>query len=180
MVIAALVNRYGYAAVFLGSLIEGETALFLGTLAAEKGYLNVGYVLLAGFAGGFLGDQVLYFLGRLYGDRLLLRFPQLVPAAHRAKTLLFRFRAPLIVVIRFLYGLRVIGPFAIGMADIPPLAFLTFNALGALLWVLAITALADTFAGALTWLLAHMVIFKTLSLVTVVITAGVIYQRTRR
>lgn len=177
--IATFVHHYGYIAVFFGSLIEGETALILGTLAVEKGYLRADYVLFAGFAGGFLGDQILFFLGRFYGDRLLRRFPRLVPAADRAKALLFRFRAPLIIVIRFLYGLRTIGPVVIGMADIPPLTFLLFNALGAVLWVLAITALAGTFSGALAWLLVHALVLQIVSLVLVAILAGVVYRRTR-
>ena len=180
MNLSEIVGRYGYWAVFLGSLVEGETALVLGTLAVGKGYLSASGVLVAGFLGGFLGDQLLFFLGRQYGEAILLRFPRLVPPAERAKALLFRFRAPLIIVVRFLYGLRAIGPIAIGMSGVPIRTFLFFNAIGAFLWVLAITTFASTFATILAWLLAHALIFKALSLSSLLAFIAFIYLRARR
>jgi len=180
MNLPAIVGHYGYWAVFLGSLIEGETALVLGTLAVDKGYLSAGGVLAAGFLGGFLGDQLLFFLGRRYGEVILRRFPRFVPPADRAKALLFRFRAPLIVIVRFLYGLRIIGPMAIGMSGVSIRTFVFFNAIGALLWVLALTTFTSAFAVMLAWLLAHTLIFKGVALFTSLTMVVFVYWRLRR
>lgn len=180
MSLAEGVGRYGYLAVFFGSLIEGETALVLGTLAVSKGYLSAPGVLAAGFLGGFLGDQLLFFLGRQYGEVILLKFPRLVPPAERAKALLFRFRAPLIIVVRFLYGLRAVGPIAIGMSGVPIRTFVLFNAVGAVLWVLILTTFASALAGGLAWLLAHTVIFKVAAVCSLLGLVAVVYWRTRR
>ncbi|MHB8253253.1 MAG: DedA family protein [Acidiferrobacter sp.] len=180
MNLSQTVGHYGYAAVFLGSLIEGETALVLGTLAVGKGYLSASGVLVAGFLGGFLGDQVLFFLGRFYGEAILRRFPRLVPPADRAKALLFRFQAPLIIVVRFLYGLRLVGPIAIGMAKVPIRTFLFFNAIGAFLWVLTITSFASAFAVILAWLQAHAFLFKLTALAATMALIAFVYRRMRR
>lgn len=180
MNLSELVGRYGYLAIFFGSLIEGETALVLGTLAVGKGYLSASGVLAAGFLGGFLGDQLLFFLGRQHGDAILLKFPRLVPPAERAKALLFRFRAPLIIVVRFLYGLRAVGPVAIGMSGVPIRTFVLFNAIGAALWVLVITTFASALAGTLSWLLAHTLIFKAVTVGSLLGLAAIVYWRTRR
>jgi membrane protein DedA with SNARE-associated domain len=55
---------------------------------------------------GFLGDQF-YFL---FGARLLRRYPGLAPPIARAHSLLERYDAPLVIGMRFMYGLRTAGP----------------------------------------------------------------------
>ena len=55
---AALVHTYGYAAVFIGSFLEGETTLALGGFAAQRGHLALPWVIAVAEAGGFLGDQL--------------------------------------------------------------------------------------------------------------------------
>lgn len=42
MPLAELVDQYGYAAVFVGSLLEGETILLLAGIAANAGYYRFG------------------------------------------------------------------------------------------------------------------------------------------
>lgn len=180
MTLSGFVGHYGYLAVFIGSLVEGETAVVLGTLAVGKGYLSASGVIFAGFCGAFLGDQFLFFLGRRYGEAILRKFPRLVPPAERAKALLFRFRAPLIIAVRFLYGLRLIGPIAIGMSEVSPATFALFNAIGAFLWVLAFSTFTGAFAVIISWLSAHALIFKAVSAAALAGLIFFIYRRFRR
>ena len=49
MDIATLIAQYGYAAVFLGALFEGESVLLLAGYAAHRGYLD--FAALTGVAG---------------------------------------------------------------------------------------------------------------------------------
>jgi membrane protein DedA with SNARE-associated domain len=52
----------------------------------------------------------------------------------KAERLLNRFRTLLILIFRFLYGLRAVTPFVIGMSTVPTRTFVLLNAIGALVW----------------------------------------------
>ena len=79
MDVATLVHSYGYAAVFVGSFLEGETVAALGGLAANRGYLALPWVIAIAAAGGFLSDQVYFGIGRLGGARLVGAQPEAAP-----------------------------------------------------------------------------------------------------
>lgn len=130
----ALIDSYGYAAVFVGAFLEGETLLALGGLAASRGYLDFIAVTLVALVAGFLGDQFFFFVGRRHGQALLRRFPHWQQRAQRFDGLLARWHAPLIVALRFMYGLRILGPVMLGMGGCPAWKFMAYNFLGACLW----------------------------------------------
>ncbi len=58
-----LISQYGYAALVIGSLAEGETVTLLGGVAAHQGLLKFPLVVLSVALGGMIGDQVLYLCG---------------------------------------------------------------------------------------------------------------------
>jgi membrane protein DedA with SNARE-associated domain len=113
-------------------------------------------VILIAFAGSALGDQIYFFLGRRYGRAILGRFPRWQPRAARVDALLRRFQAPLIVVLRFLYGLRTVGPIAVGMSHVTTLRFILFDMLGALIWAPLVASVGYLFGSALELLLADV------------------------
>ena len=132
--LASLIERFGYVVSFAGSLIEGETVLILSGFAAHRGYLALPAVVAIGTLGGALGDVIYFFLGRRYGRSLLSRYPRFAPAATRVRTMIERHPNATIVAIRFMYGLRSVGPAVIGMTEITYARFLVLNAIGASLW----------------------------------------------
>jgi membrane protein DedA with SNARE-associated domain len=153
---AALVHQYGYYAVFLGTLLEGETILVLAGLSAHQGYLNPLLVWLTAIAGAILGDQLFYFLGRRHGTKLLRRFPAWAVRAATAQRMIARYHAPVIVVLRFTYGLRTIGPMMVGMSAVTLFQFSLWNSLGAVLWATLIVGAGYLFGDALHWLLGNI------------------------
>ena len=74
--ISAFVISYGYLAVFLGTLLEGETILLSAGFAANRGLLYWPLVVAVAFAGATLGDQIAFLLGRWQGASLIARFPR--------------------------------------------------------------------------------------------------------
>jgi membrane protein DedA with SNARE-associated domain len=129
-----LVREHGYALTFVGSILEGETILTLAGLAAHRGYLHLPWLIVIGAIGSSIGDQTYFVLGRRFGDRLMMRFPRWRIGAARVDVLVRRHPAVSVVAVRFLYGLRTVGPIAIGMSDMPWHRFAVFNAIGAVLW----------------------------------------------
>jgi membrane protein DedA with SNARE-associated domain len=130
----SLVETYGYLALFVGTFVEGETILILGGLAAHLGYLELPWVIVAAFAGSLLGDQLYFLIGRYRGRAYLAERPAWQSRSQRVEALLHRHQLSIILGFRFLYGLRTMTPFVIGVSGVPLRRFIVLNALGALIW----------------------------------------------
>src|SRR5438067_231568 len=129
-----LIPQHGYAATMLGALLEGETILLLAGLAANRGYLALPNLIVIGALGGFLGDQFYFAIGRNHGARFLARFPSIGRHAARMARLIERHPQFSIISVRYMYGLRTVGPIMIGMSRVGWIHFAALNALGAIVW----------------------------------------------
>lgn len=143
----ALIQTHGYWLLAVGCLLEGETLLLLAGFAAHRGHLNLAVVMAVAALAGFTGDQAFFWLGRRHGTALLARWPAAAVRVARVHALMLRWRDAVIVLVRFAYGLRTVGPLVIGMGPIPAWRFALFNAIGALLWALLV--------GGAGWLFGH-------------------------
>ncbi|ECT9204242.1 DedA family protein [Salmonella enterica subsp. enterica serovar Norwich] len=141
MDINTLITHYGYAALVIGSMAEGETVTLLGGIAAHQGLLKFPLVAAAVALGGMMGDQLLYLLGRCYGGKILRRFPRYHTKIRRAQKMIQRHPYLFVIGTRFMYGFRVVGPLLIGASRLPPKIFLPLNIVGALIWALLFTTL---------------------------------------
>ena len=139
-----LLATYGYLAIFIGCLLEGETILILGGMAAHQHVLAllpvIGYASLA----GMLGDQALFWTGRYFGARLLPRLHKQQATIERVTQLINQHPSVSIFSVRFLYGMRLVGPMVIGACKVSPLKFACINMFGAAVW-------ATLFASAGYW-----------------------------
>ncbi|OZY35460.1 hypothetical protein CJF35_19120 [Pseudomonas lundensis] len=139
-----LLATYGYWAIFIGCLLEGETILILGGMAAHQHVLKllpvIGYASLA----GMLGDQLLFWAGRYFGERLLPRLHKQQAAIDKVTSLIQHHPTVSIFSVRFLYGMRLVGPMVIGASKVSPIKFACINLVGAVVW-------ATLFASAGYW-----------------------------
>nr|WP_314401070.1 DedA family protein [Pseudomonas lundensis] len=139
-----LLATYGYWAIFIGCLLECETILILGGMAAHQHVLKllpvIGYASLA----GMLGDQLLFWAGRYFGERLLPRLHKQQAAIDKVTSLIQHHPTVSIFSVRFLYGMRLVGPMVIGASKVSPLKFACINLVGAVVW-------ATLFASAGYW-----------------------------
>lgn len=138
MTLESIISTYGYGAILVGTFLEGEMILVLGGFAAHRGYLALPWVILAGFVGSLSGDQLFFFLGRWHNQTILAKYRSWKARVDRAQNLLNRVQTPLILGFRFLYGLRTVTPFVIGMSPISAGKFFLLNGAGALLWATAV------------------------------------------
>jgi membrane protein DedA with SNARE-associated domain len=156
MTLAHIIDSYGYAALVIGTFLEGETVLVLGGIAAKLGYLKLPWVIVSAFIGTLAGDQLFFFLGRRHGQALLLKRPQWHRRAQKVRHMLERHRVPVCIGFRFLYGFRTISPFVIGMSRIPAWQFVLLNIIGAAAWATLIGTLGFTFGQGLELLLGDI------------------------
>jgi len=126
--------------------MEGETVMVLAGIAAHLGYLSLDWVIACGFAGTLFGDQLFFYLGRRHGKTMLARYPSWRASADQVFYRLHRHQNLVILGFRFLYGLRTITPFAIGMSSVSYLRFTLLNMIGAAVWAVSI-ALAGYYFG---------------------------------
>lgn len=119
-------SSYGYWAVFLVLLICGfgvpipeDITLVSGGVISGLGYTNVHIMLLVSMIGVLVGDSIMYWLGRLYGEKIL-QFPLIrkIATPDRFATVQERFEKQgwkLLFVARFLPGLRAVVYLASGI-----------------------------------------------------------------
>ncbi|MBZ0056558.1 DedA family protein [Leclercia adecarboxylata] len=141
MDINTLIAQYGYAALVIGSIAEGETITLLGGVAAHQGLLRFPLVVAAVALGGMIGDQLLYLIGVRFGPTILRRFSRHQKKIDRAQQLIQRHPYLFVIGTRFMYGFRIIGPLLIGASRLPPKIFLPLNIVGAIVWALIFTTL---------------------------------------
>jgi len=143
-----LVSHYGYAAVFVGTLLEGETILVLGGYFAQRGYLDLHWVILLAFSGTYACDQFLFHLGRWKGARLLEKHPRWKRKSAAVLDRLRKHRIPVVLGFRFVYGFRTVTPLAVGMSGVDPVLFLVLNGISAAAWATGIGLLGYVFGKA--------------------------------
>ena len=117
--IETLVQHYGYGIILIGTYFDHYgIPLFLvfGGIAASQGLLNIFGVFCCGFAGGWIADLFLYFLGYKTGLDYWMQFgfvqklKKLINWFHRAFQ---RHPAILVILGRFMFAIsKIIPPFA--------------------------------------------------------------------
>lgn len=140
------IESWGYVAVFIGSLVEGESVILVAGFLAHEGYLSLPKIILVSFLGSLLADQTSYFVGRYYGNVLIARFPSLKPRIDKAFYFLKRYDNLFILSCRFIYGVRTISPFVIGASGIGVFRFIILNFIAALIWSILSCVIAYYFA----------------------------------
>jgi len=136
MSLETIISKFGYPALVVGLLLEGETVLVLGAFMAHRGYLGLPPVILIGFMVTFASDQFFFWLGRTKGSQFLESRPAWKPNVEKAQRLLHRNTNLLFLGFRFMYGLRTVMPFVFGLSKFDPRRFALLNLMGALLWAL--------------------------------------------
>ena len=131
------------AALFVGFVVPGESAVLVGGLLASTGHLSVALLAAVVVAAAIVGDTVGFEVGRTFGPRLLgaraLRRHR--PAIDAASDRLRRKGGVTVVAGRFTAVLRALTPALAGMSGMPYRRFLAWNAAGGLLWGAGVTLL---------------------------------------
>lgn len=147
MALEQLLTHYGALALFAGAALEGETVVILGGVLAHRGVIGWPVAIAAAALGSFLADQLLFWVGRRGLGRLrsAQRLRDTV-AFQRVSRWCAAYPVATVFVFRFLYGLRTIGPIAIGASgSIAPRLFFLANLAAAWVWGAVFVALGYSF-----------------------------------
>jgi membrane protein DedA with SNARE-associated domain len=173
--------KYGYIAILLGTVFEGETIMIMGGFSAHRGYLRLlPWVVLAGFVGNFIQNQVYFILGRRYGNRMMEKHPDWKPRLQQVHGWLGRFQSSLIIGMRFVPGFRMLGGVAIGMSDVSAFRFTVFNLIGAVLWAVVIGVLGYLCGHVLELIMGDIKHLEVPILVGIAVVGGLLFFVHRR
>jgi len=137
-----VLEEYGYPTIFAANLVEGfgipmpgQTLLMAGALLGSHLGLNIWTVCAVTWLATMTGNIIGYLIGGWGGQRLLGRFR--ANSRHLARVEEFYRRHGVLVVIvsRFIDGLRQLTSLVAGSMQMPWWRFFWATAVGATLWV---------------------------------------------
>ena len=129
-------NNYGYLALVIGILIEGEVMLLVASYAAHRGFISLPYVILISFFVTNLLDWGYFFLGRSKGTKFLANKPSFTNKTYKVYTWLERNPYLTLLSFRFIYGFRVIIPIILGSTNIKTSKFIIYSSISTFFWAL--------------------------------------------
>ena len=144
--LAPTINQYGYLAVGglitledFGIPVPGETVLIAAAFYSGLGHLNIFAVFVVGFIAAVIGDNIGFAIGRYGGTQLVERFGKYIfltpPRIKKAEQFFNRQGGKIIVIARFIEGLRQANGIIAGLSEMKWARFVLFNVIGAGLWV---------------------------------------------
>ena len=174
-----LITNFGYPALFLGSLLEGESFLIAAGFLAKRGYLNLYLIIMLAMAGTYLADVTLYFLGRKKGQGIITKLPQAEIYYPKAKRLFDRYGILAIFITRYLYGLRLASATFFGLMRMRPRSFLPLAFVSCLVWATIMANLGYMFGASLEALIGQMKYYEKM-IAVIIIALGIAVWLVRR
>ena len=143
---------FAEAALFVGFILPGETALLIGGVLAHAGVWNVWVFLGAAIVGAIAGDSVGYEVGKYFGPRIKVNaFGRLVGEKRwrLAQAIFDRYHGGAIFFGRAQALLRALVPALAGMNNVPYRQFIKWNAAGGIVFSTIVVLLGYEFANSL-------------------------------
>jgi membrane protein DedA with SNARE-associated domain len=168
-----LIRVYGGLAVFLGAALEGEAAVTTGGFLAHRNLISPYVAGACAFAGSLAADQIVFFLARYHRENRFIERARRRPAFARAIQFIERRPVLFCTAFRFIYGMRIAGPIAIGVSQVPTRQFILLNAMSAAVWASIFTFIGYRFGNAFEKLFDRIVSDPRAIAAVVVIVLGV-------
>lgn len=133
-----LLTHLSYTALFVGTLLEGETFILVAGFLAHRGYLRLDLVIPLAALGAFAGDMLYFGLGHRYGRALLERSRRAKALVPWLEGFMARHHVLWIFGMRYLYGIRWLGAVLAGSSRMNVARFAALSLPACLIWALAV------------------------------------------
>ncbi len=158
------IAKYGYWALALGTLLEGEGVVLLAGFWAHLGTLSLPLVVLIAGLTATVGNSAAFLIGKLFRNLTLRRLQRYARQLEKLSPYVQHHQVMLILGFRFLYGLRSLIPYLLGMSGIDTVKFLAWNALGSFIWALLFAGLGFLAGNGLKSLVGNIRLLEQVSL----------------
>lgn len=127
---------YGYIGLFLYSLGGGFVAIVAAGVLSYMGKMDLGLSIFIAFLANAMGSFLLFYMARYQKGMMMEGLRKHRRKLALAHLLLKRNDSWIIVVQKFIYGIKTIIPITIGLTKYDFKKFAFFNIFGAALWAL--------------------------------------------
>ncbi len=133
-----LIEQYGYLAVFLSTVIEGEIVVLAAAALAAGGMLDAGWVMVCAALGAFVGHILLFALGRWKGMELIEAVPLLRRHYPKANLIMDRYANYSVFIFQYMYGMRLLSAMLFGCSTIAWPRFLLLEVVNCSIWAVLV------------------------------------------
>jgi membrane-associated protein len=143
---------FGEAAILIGMVLPGETALLVAGVFAQHGTLNLWVMIVVATAAAIAGDSVGYEFGKKFGPSLRRSRLGVWVGEHRWAVVdgfLLRHGGKAVLLGRLTALFRALVPSMAGMSGMRYRTFLAWNATGGLIWAPGCVLLGYAFSTSL-------------------------------
>ena len=164
-----------------GLVVPSGLATAAATVMALEGVLTLGPVVAAAVGGGFIGDTLGFWIGRVSGERFLRdgsRWEGLLRRRGELDEIFGRHPLYSVTVARLVSFVRTVMPMAAGMSGMRYRSYLPYEVAGLLGWAAIYVSIG--FAGREGWEAATRIVGVGGTLAFVVATVAVLYVVRRR
>ncbi|USO00665.1 MAG: DedA family protein [Alphaproteobacteria bacterium] len=134
--VAALISKYGYLCVFLGSMVEGESIVLTASMLAATGFFSLHKLMILSFLGTCIAEQIFYNVGFFLGKSILHKWHITSKLFNKIGPIILKNEVAYILSCRFIYGIRTVSPFLIGVAKVNPKKYFLLNIIASFIWAL--------------------------------------------
>ncbi len=129
-----LIEDYGYFAVFISTVIEGEAVVLAAAALTASGLLESHWVIAMAALGAFIGHVLFFVIGRWKGIQLIEAFPLLRRHYPKANLIMDKYANWSVFIFQYLYGMRLISAVLFGCSTISPGRFLLLQSINCIVW----------------------------------------------
>ena len=127
---------YGYIGLFLYSLGGGFIALIGAGVLSYMGKMDLGLVMLIAFIANALGDIMLFYIARYQKSMMMDNMRKHRRKLALAHVMMKKNGSWIILVQKFVYGIKTLIPIAIGLTKYDFKKFAILNVLSSAVWAL--------------------------------------------
>ncbi|MCL9780443.1 DedA family protein [Vibrio sp. S4M6] len=145
-----LLEHYGYLALIVSIFFEGtgiplpgQSVLITASILASQGVMNFPLVIIVGWLSCFLGNTCGYFVGYHFESWLAKKGYISESKLKKMHEKIQKYGPTVLVISRFVEGLKQFMPLACGMAKMSKSAFFIGNAIASTLWVIVFSILVN-------------------------------------
>jgi len=166
------VEQYGYWAVFLWTLIEGETVFIAAAALAAAGIMQPWKVIVVAASGAFIGHLIFFALGRWKGIQIIESIPSLRRHYPKANIILDKYAHWSIFIFQYLYGTRMVAAILFGCSSLEFWRFFILQIANCISWSFVIYMVGHLLGMAGMIIIEHFGIYGLLGVLGIAAIAG--------
>ena len=143
------ITTYGYIGLFLYSLGGGFVALMAAAVLSYMGKMDLATSMAIAFTANVLGENLLFYVARNQKAEMYSYLKKHRRKLALAHIMMKKYGSWIILIQKFIYGIKTLIPIAIAMTKYDVKKFTIFNILSAVVWTFVMGFGSYYFGGAL-------------------------------